>query len=185
MAEQASGGIGQRGQQQTMRGIAESCGLLACPDECADEFELPVRWYAAPAGFRAEFDTWRGMLRRCYLPSCDARGAYHFRGVRVFREWAQPDGILRFIEDMGAIPSRLHSLDREDVNGHYTPANCRWATREQQNANKRNNHYVQLAGERVTITEAARRVRISEMTLRRILRDGVTADSLLNRATGS
>ena len=42
-----------------------------------------------------------------------------------------------FLADMGLKPSPTHSLDRIDVNGNYEPTNCRWATTQEQNANKR------------------------------------------------
>jgi hypothetical protein len=43
-----------------------------------------------------------------------------------------------FLEDMGERPDWADGgIDRIDVTGNYEPGNCRWATREQQQQNKR------------------------------------------------
>jgi hypothetical protein len=42
-----------------------------------------------------------------------------------------------FLTDMGTKPSKHHSLDRINNDGHYTPKNCRWAVRAQQSDNRR------------------------------------------------
>jgi hypothetical protein len=57
---------------------------------------------------------------------------------------------------MGKRPSDKHSIDRINVNGHYEPNNCRWATSEEQMNNTSANHYVTYENETHTIAEWAK-----------------------------
>lgn len=50
------------------------------------------------------------------------------------------------------------TLDRIDNDGDYSPENCRWATRQEQNSNRRNCIMVGLNGEQMTLKEACRRL---------------------------
>lgn len=72
---------------------------------------------------------WRGMLRRRH-----GNGSRYYTKVEVCERWGNFES---FLQDMGRRPSPSHSLDRIDPNGGYEPSNCRWATRSEQQKNKR------------------------------------------------
>jgi hypothetical protein len=58
---------------------------------------------------------------------------YSSRGITICQRWYIFDN---FLADMGERPSGLF-LDRKDNDGNYEPTNCRWATRLEQNRNRR------------------------------------------------
>lgn len=84
-----------------------------------------------------EYYSWCGMMTRCFNSKSDGYGRYGGRGITVCDRWRGFDGFSTFLKDMGQKPSSDHSLDRCEVNGNYEPSNCRWATSEEQIANRR------------------------------------------------
>ncbi len=81
-----------------------------------------------------EYRAWWGMLQRCYNPHNAKYSNYGGRNIKVCDRWKN---FTNFYVDMGKKPSLDHSLDRRNNDGDYSPSNCRWATRSQQQMNKR------------------------------------------------
>lgn len=98
--------------------------------------------------------TWQNMKDRCFNEKCSGYKDYGGRGISVCPEWK--DSFENFYE-WALLNGYTDSLtiDRIDVNRNYEPQNCRWTTREAQNRNKRNNHYLTYNGITKTISEWA------------------------------
>lgn len=78
---------------------------------------------------RPEFHCWRAMHYRC-----KHREGYADRGIKVCRRWQSLDN---FVSDMGPRPSQKHTIERKNNDKGYTPSNCVWATKAEQNKNRR------------------------------------------------
>jgi hypothetical protein len=91
-----------------------------------------------------EYRAWRGAKRRCSARKGVAYPNYGGRGIRMAPEWQRD--FAAFFAHVGERPSELHSLDRIDVNGDYTPGNVRWATKQEQANNRRTNTRLTVPG---------------------------------------
>lgn len=99
----------------------------------------------------AEYRTWTDMKTRCLNPGSTGYSDYGGRGIGICDRWRE--SFTAFLEDMGAKPSPVHSIDRINTNGNYEPENCRWATEVEQIRNRRNTLHVTIGGIRKPFVE--------------------------------
>lgn len=114
------------------------------------------------------YNSWRAMADRCLCETNKWYKDYGGRGITICERWRPPHGFWNFVEDMGKKPSyrkgpsgrALYSLDRIDVNGPYSPDNCRWANQSEQMNNTRVNKIYTVQGVSGTLVELARHFNI-------------------------
>lgn len=109
------------------------------------------------------YSNWEHIKQRCNNPKSPSYKNYGGRGIKVCDEWN--NSFEAFHRDMAATYKAGLSIDRIDVNGDYTPENCRWATRREQANNTRATRYITVFGERLPLSEACRKYNIHRATV--------------------
>lgn len=90
------------------------------------------------------YTIWVNMRSRCGNPNNKNYHNYGGRGVDVCDEWKDYLTFKKWAVSNGY--EEHLSIDRIDVNGGYSPQNCRWATQKEQCRNKRTNHKLTYRG---------------------------------------
>ena len=124
------------------------------------------------------YQIWAGMRKRCNNQNSYNYKHYGGRGISVCSEW---DDFLAFKEwavNNGYDDSL--SIDRIDVDGDYTPLNCRWADNITQANNKRTNHKIEHNGVIYTVAELARLIEVPYDYLCENYNKGRTVDEIID-----
>ena len=116
------------------------------------------------------FKIWEGMHERCLREKHPHYKDYGGRGIAVCNEWNEYVSFKKWAFENGYTDNL--TIDRIDQNGNYCPDNCRWATMQEQQNNKRNNHYISLNSEAHTISEWSEMLGINKTTLKERLAHG-------------
>lgn len=124
-----------------------------------------------------EYRSWLHMKSRCNNPNHERYYNYGGRGINVCKEWNE--SFEKFLEDMGSSPLNT-SLDRVDNNKGYSPENCRWATKVEQNNNTRTNRILEYKGRKQTVTQWERELNFGRGTIANRLIDGWTIEKCLS-----
>ncbi len=128
-------------RSQLTKGVLRSCG---CNARRRGTTFGHVRFYQGRDGRRhqktsSERLSYVSMRCRCLYKTTTGYEFWGGRGIKICPRWLEPRGVgfLNFLADMKKLRPVGCTLDRIDVQGHYEPGNCRWATDEKQYGNRR------------------------------------------------
>lgn len=133
------------------RGNTRSCGCLAREQKQAAG-KARQHAYSRVNMYR-ERKSWENMIARCYVASNKMFAAYGGRGITVCDKWRE--SFVNFVDDMGPRPLGM-TIDRKDNSLGYSPENCQWAGAEAQANNRRNNRFVTVGNQTLTVAQWAR-----------------------------
>lgn len=91
------------------------------------------------------YNSWTGMINRCYWSKHNRSKSYSEKGIvmcdewkssfEVFYEWATKNGWEKGL-----------SIDRINNDGNYEPLNCKFSTNKQQSRNRSSNVWLEIDG---------------------------------------
>lgn len=123
---------------------------------------------------------WAGMRERCSNPNCKSWPFYGGRGIRTCAKWKL---FQNFYNDMRSTYQSGLMLERMNNDWIYCRRNCCWATKREQAANTRRNIYLTHEGKTLCLSDWARIIGLSPLTLQQRFRRGKSAEEILWRGS--
>ena len=116
------------------------------------------------------YRAWCSMRYRCSNKNQKGYKNWGGRGIAVCKRWEE---FLNFKDDMHvSYLSHLKkhgksqtTLDRINNDKNYSPGNCKWSTRFEQNSNTRKNTYIEFSGRKLTMSQWARELNVDRSTI--------------------
>jgi hypothetical protein len=145
-------------QRRRPDGSQRLIGFSPCISEVTGQRRPTGRWrkYEGDQAV-SEWRSLREAIRRCHNRRHPQFDDYGGRGILVHAAWRDREaGYDAFMDHIGPKPSARHSLERKDNARGYEPGNVKWATRTEQNNNKRSNLLIKVDGVERTAAEWAR-----------------------------
>lgn len=123
-----------------------------------------------------------GMKERCCNENCVNYKYYGGKGVKIYYEWLNDFETFYDWATNNGYKDGL-TIDRIDVNGDYSPENCRWITHKEQMSNTTANRRFEYNGENLTISELAEKYNINRNTLNYRINMGWNIEKAINFPT--
>lgn len=123
------------------------------------------------------YSIWKGIRKRCFNKKDLSYKNYGERGINICDDWSDFSSFRKWSLENGYAENL--SIDRINNDGNYEPSNCRWATFKIQANNTRKNHWVEINGEKKTITECAKIAGITPSNILERLKAGYSGEELL------
>lgn len=132
------------------------------------------------------YSIWTNMKQRCLSETNKSYNDYGGRGITICDEWIESyASFMKWAVEHGydeSLPYYKCSLDRIDVNGPYSPDNCRWVDSKEQARNRRNTIMFCHDGKNMSLSEWADATGIKYHTLfARIYKLGWDFEKAINK----
>ncbi len=115
---------------------------------------------------------WQNMKDRCYNNTHKSYEYYGGRGITVCEEWLKSYEKFSEWSRSNGYADNL-TIDRIDVDGDYSPTNCRWATQSEQQRNRRDTILYDYFGRMATQAEIMELTGLSKYKVKKRLINGV------------
>jgi hypothetical protein len=158
-----------------LSGRTQSCGCLQ------RERSTQARLSHGMSKHRA-YRCWARMKNRCENPNAIDFDHYGARGILLCQEWRTFEG---FWTDMGASWARGLTIERDDVDGNYSPSNCRWIPITEQTPNRRDNIMIETPWGAMSAPRAAKRVGVPYRAFIQRVKAGWPMESLFRPVPAS
>lgn len=106
------------------------------------------------------------MIARCHNPKSISYKDYGAKGITVCEEWRENfENFMNWAFSCGYKDGL--SIERKNVLENYSPCNCTWIPRSEQNGNKRNTHYVVFHGKKMCLNYLAKETGLTAKIINR------------------
>lgn len=176
------GGTKDVAHQSLERGASKSCGCFRKEAGAIRGKNNATHGMSRHADRAPEWKAWMAMRQRCLKPKHKQFRDYGARGITVCDEWI--DDFQAFFDHIGLRPSPRHSIDRIDNDRGYEPGNVRWATKKEQQRNRRTNVIVTAFGRTeplICFIPEGPKSRQYSLALRRV-KAGIDAEAAIKEA---
>ncbi len=141
----------------------KSCG-------CLNHQNLIKRNTTHNMGKTRFYDIWTKIKNRCLNKNNKNYNQYGKRGITIHPQWLKfenfrDDMLTNYNEHCKKNGEKNTTIERINNNGNYEPNNCKWATREEQSNNKRNNHLLTFNGQTLTFSQWEHKLNFKHNTL--------------------
>jgi hypothetical protein len=157
------------------RGLILSCSCL--------QKEITSKRTKTHGESRTKFyKLWNGIIDRCENPTSSSYHNYGAKGITVCTEWHKYENFKEWALANGYKEGL--SIDRIDNNKGYYPENCRWVTFQEQQNNKKDNHYITYNNKTMSLGDWARELKCERATIYARLQRGWTEEEAVSTPIG-
>lgn len=109
---------------------------------------------------------------------CRHHKRYAGRGIKKCEEWNDYENFAKWANENGYADNL--TIERIDVDGPYSPENCKWIPIEEQARNRSTTHWVDFNGERISLAEACERLNMPYKLVHYRIRHGWSEERALH-----